>query len=78
MIDQMKGNYYNQRNKCVGKEGCKRISTSFVNSNVGDDGAGPDAVDCDADKFGPNTKFHVLGMLGANVPFNSINMLKPG
>jgi hypothetical protein len=52
--------------------------TSSVNSNVGDDGGGPDSADCDADRFGPNTEFHVLGMLGANVPLNSINMLKPG
>ncbi len=80
MIDLMKGNYYDQRNNCIGKEGCKRISTSSVNSNVGNEGAGPNAADCDcdADRFGPNTEFHVLGMLGANDPLNSINMLKPG
>ncbi len=74
----MKGNYYDQRNNCIGEEGCKRISISSVNSNVGDDGAGPDASDCDADRFGLNTEFHVFGMLGANVLFNSINMLKLG
>jgi hypothetical protein len=74
----MKGNYYDQRNNCVGKEGCKRISTSSVNSNVGNDGAGQDAADCDADRFGLNTEFHVLRMLGANVLCNSIKMLNPG
>ncbi len=78
MIDQMKGNYYYQRNNCIDEEGCERISTSSIDSNVGNDGAGPDAADWDADRFGLNTEFRVLRVLGANVPFNSINMLKPG
>jgi hypothetical protein len=64
MIDQNKGNYY--------------VWTSSVNSNVGNNGAGSNAADCDADRFGPNTEFHVLRMLGAKVPINSVNILKPG
>jgi hypothetical protein len=74
-VDEVKEDFDNECNDCVCKERCKRISVSFVNSNVSNNQATSEAAESDVYRFRLYFKLHVGGKVGNN-PCNSINMLK--